>query len=396
MDKKFKMYSQKDKIFYYDYFPKVVHSNTRVTITIKSKFDGISLDGNFGILIMPFNDYDCNPYEKQERNIISTKAENGRLTFEYEFGSEQAYALKIAEIIDDEYYLLFNGMFYALDDDLYGLVPLKGDFHSHTIYSDGYESPDMVINAAKKYRLDFIAITDHNNYEGSEQGKKENIPDITVINGEEFSCDYTPMHIISLGAKKAVDSQYYKIGFAESPEVKQIVEADKEKIYSDITAYACTQALIDKIHENEGLAVLCHAYWKPLYIGTRRMDVPESLLFDLLNNCKFDAFEIVTGSPIDDGFATDMQFALLQNAGLTAKDIAFFGVTDSHMYSTDPLCGNHFTIVFATENSEQAIIQAVRDKLTVAVEKLDKKIVKCYGDYRLIKYAHFLIKYVFS
>lgn len=396
MAKKFKMYSNNNKSFYYDYSPKIIRSNSKVKITVRSKFSGISLEGNFGISIMPYNDYPYDPYNAQERNFIFTEAKNGILEFEYVFGSEQGYVLKIVELVDDEHYLLFEGMFYALDNDLYDLTPLRGEFHCHTIYSDGYESPDMVINAVKKHGFDFIAITDHNNFEGSEIGKKAEIPGITVISGEEFSCGYTPMHIISLGASKAVDSQYYDIDFAQSPEAKAIMKSDKDKIHSNLTAYACTQALVDKIHENGGVAVLCHAYWKPLYMSKQRMDVPESLLLDLLNNCKFDAYEIVTGSPLSDGFSTDMQLGLLQSVELSPKEIAFLSVTDSHMYSTDPLCGHHYTVVLATENSEQAIMQAVKNKLTVAVEKLDGKIIKCYGDYRLIKYAHFLIRFIFN
>jgi len=48
--------------------------------------------------------------------------------------------------------------------DLPGYVTLKGDFHSHTIFSDGHVWPEFRIREAWKEGLDIIAITDHIEY----------------------------------------------------------------------------------------------------------------------------------------------------------------------------------------------------------------------------------------
>ena len=391
------MYGKQDKADYYTYFPKVVRSNSKVVITVRGKFIKQKLSGSYIVLMMPYNDYLHTAYSEYRMPFITIEAINNEIQFEYQFEKEQGYFLKIATMVDKQLYLLFSGMIYALDEDLFRMQVLKGDFHSHTIYSDGFESPDMVICAARKCGLDFLAITDHNSYDGGSIGKIERDKltlGITVIAGEEYSSDFTNMHIISLGAKKALDRKYISKGIESSEEVRKIL-ASLPMDQDNKLAYACTQNLIDKIHSNGGIAVMCHTFWKPLFNDGTRKDVPESLVMDLLRNNKFEAYEIVTGSPLNDEVATDMQKAFVNEVGLNPFNIAYLGVTDSHMYSTDVLCGKHYTIVFSKENTEESILNAVRDKRTVAVEIIDGKIYKCYGTLRYIKYAHFLGKYVF-
>lgn len=58
-------------------------------------------------------------------------------------------------------YILTRSDVYALESDLYNLKPLRGDLHCHTVFSGGFETPDMVVKATKKHGFDFIAITDH-------------------------------------------------------------------------------------------------------------------------------------------------------------------------------------------------------------------------------------------
>lgn len=62
---------------------------------------------------------------------------------------------------------------------------LKGDLHMHTLNSDGIYTTGEVIAYAKHAKLDFIALTDHNN---TEQNKEIGNPDdITVIAGMEYT-----------------------------------------------------------------------------------------------------------------------------------------------------------------------------------------------------------------
>ncbi|MBI1279862.1 MAG: PHP domain-containing protein [Anaerolineaceae bacterium] len=40
----------------------------------------------------------------------------------------------------------------------------KGELHCHSLHSDGDSSPEAIVRAAEKLGLDFLAVTDHNNY----------------------------------------------------------------------------------------------------------------------------------------------------------------------------------------------------------------------------------------
>lgn len=66
---------------------------------------------------------------------------------------------------------------------------MSADLHCHTVYSDGSDSVDFVIQLGKNVGLSAMAITDHDNYSGSHNaaalGEKYGI---TVINGVECSC----------------------------------------------------------------------------------------------------------------------------------------------------------------------------------------------------------------
>lgn len=389
-----KMYGHDDKAQYYSYSPKIVRSGEQVEIIIKGRDVSRTLKGRYFILVMPYYNYEYKAYEDWRQEYIKVDAVDNTIKFTYKFDSEQGYYFRISTYAANELYLLFSGMIYALDNDMYNLLPLKGDFHSHTIYSDGFESPESVLCAARRCGLDFLAVTDHNEYNGSVAAAEalQNMEiDMTIIHGEEYSSEFTNMHIISLGADKALDRRYISKG-AES-----FISDDMQIscINSDKTAFACSQQLVDKIHENGGLAVMCHTFWKPLFDDGRRKDVPESLLLDLLRMNKFDGYEVVSGSPIIESVSSDMQMCFLNEAGLNYNDIAYLSVTDSHKYSSDTNCGKHYTVVFAEDKTEAAILDAVEKKQTVAVEIINGSIPKCYGALRYVKYVHFLIKYVF-
>ena len=48
--------------------------------------------------------------------------------------------------------------------DVPGFKTLKGDFHLHTVFSDGDVWPTVRVSEAWRDGLDVIAITDHNEY----------------------------------------------------------------------------------------------------------------------------------------------------------------------------------------------------------------------------------------
>jgi hypothetical protein len=61
----------------------------------------------------------------------------------------------------------------------------RGDFHTHTNFSDGYYSPAELVEVARLEGLDFVAVTDHNTIDG--YAHFGNPPDLLVIPGVEIT-----------------------------------------------------------------------------------------------------------------------------------------------------------------------------------------------------------------
>ena len=378
-------YASKDKAFYMNVEPMIAKTKTETTIVISSKYDYMKLSGEFAVMISPYEEYHYIPFNKFFDSVINLSAVNGKITFTYQFENEQMYRIIIAEKKENDLRLFLKSSIYALDEDLYGLFPLIGDLHCHTIYSDGFESPEMTVDGAVSKGLNFLAVTDHNCYDGSVKASKyahdHNFP-ITIIRGEEYSSNFTNMHIISLGADKALPKCFYEI----------------EEKFNDRVPDECTyiENFVEQIKQNGGVSVLCHPLWKPLQTKKARMDVPEGTLKEVLEKGVFDAIEIVSGSPSADLTTSVMQLLCANEYGAYPNKISYIGVTDSHHYSTDPNCGRHFTMVFSVGNSEVDILNALRLKKTVAIQVVDENNANCYGQFRLVKYANFLLKRKFN
>jgi len=371
---------RKDKTQYFYLTPDTVKTNKKTKLCVKSIYPQLALSGTYSVFISPYSEYNYQPFNESKDSIFTVEAQNGLLEFDYTFDKEQLYRIIIGEQKGAEIHILTRSDVYALEPDLYDMKALKGDLHCHTVFSDGFETPDMVVNAAKKHNFDFIAITDHNNFEGSEQALLLNDPEITVIHGEEYSSSFTNMHIISLGAKKALDESKYNV----------VPSAEDSK-----TSVEYIKGLLKDIKANGGLSIMCHPFWKPLSTD-KRMDVPLSTVRELLLQNEFDAMEIVSGSPDGDLMTTILQHSMAIEYGATPDKIAYVGITDSHTYSTDPICGKHFTIVFCKNNTEGEIIEAIRNKRSVAVQLVDKNNALCFGQLRYCMYANFILKKIYK
>jgi hypothetical protein len=81
---------------------------------------------------------------------------------------------------------------------------LKGDLHTHTIASDGVHTLDELAIKAKTHGLDFIAVTDHNQFTSSEQLPKN--LGITLIPGVEWT--HFNGHANFIGVDKPYDNAY--------------------------------------------------------------------------------------------------------------------------------------------------------------------------------------------
>lgn len=376
-------YSRMDKEDYFEIMPRIVPAGVKSRITVCCKSKDIRLEGPYLILIVPYYDYDFVSFQTYRDKIIETNATDGKIEFEYSFPTEQMYNIYIGQRNRGDLDYLLQTSVYALDADLYSMKTLTGDFHCHTVHSDGFETPESVLHLAISHKFDFIAVTDHNNYQGSadaaEIAKKQHLP-ITVIHGEEYSSSFTNMHVISLGASKPLEKTLYTFFPENQNEVRSTFEYTKQ--------------LCEEIRNNGGLSVLCHPLRKPFRLDGTRDDVPMSLIKKLLENHVFDAIEIVGGGSADDKMISQMQFLWSIGFGALPGTIAYIGSTDSHAYRIDPLCGKHFTVVFAKENLEKDILKGIKEKRTVAARIIDSNNILLYGEPRFCMYAQFYLKYV--
>ena len=161
---------RQDKAAYFNITPQIHPVGVSSTITIHSKKDYMGLQGTYLVMVAPYYEYEYIPFEMYSDKIHEVEAKDGVLAFDYLFESEQMYRIVIGEKNEDGIALLLKTAVYAVNKDLYSLTPYIGDLHCHTIHSDGIESPENVVETAIKCELDFIAVTDHNNYGGSVAG----------------------------------------------------------------------------------------------------------------------------------------------------------------------------------------------------------------------------------
>ena len=266
----------------------------------------------------------------------------------------------------------------------------------HTTYSDGYEPPELVVASARERGMDIIAVTDHNAFSGSVVAREKAAElglDMTVILGEEYSLEYSPMHILDLGTEKEIDRKYLTKQVLEMPETKKIIESNPT-LSCDVEVYACTQVLLDQVSKMGGISILAHPYWKPIALNGSRMDTPENVYIELGKDRKFAGIEIVSGSPDGEFNVSNLQASLARTILGHFEGLPIIGITDSHSYTTDPISGKHFTIVFAKSKSKEHVLEALSDGFTVAVELVNGKPL-CYGEHRLVKFAEFLLKNYF-
>ena len=85
------------------------------------------------------------------------------------------------------------------------------DLHTHSIFSDGSDTPQELIEAAHTIGLTALALTDHDSVNGCQALQKAALqyPDILAINGCEFNVDHPAnMEIIALNITNL--SPYYE------------------------------------------------------------------------------------------------------------------------------------------------------------------------------------------
>ena len=73
--------------------------------------------------------------------------------------------------------------------------PVKGDFHVHTVHSDGDKNYLDILYEANQMGLEYVAFTDHNNDEFDSWREHISTGAVKVITGCELSVNYKDEHV---------------------------------------------------------------------------------------------------------------------------------------------------------------------------------------------------------
>jgi len=163
----------------------------------------------------------------------------------------------------------------------------------HTTVSDGWPTPkELVEHAARRARLDVIAVTDHDTIEGALRARDHAArrARFHVIVGEEVSS--RDGHIVALFLERRV-----RPGMSAA-------------------------ATVDAIHDQGGLAVAVHPFWRTQ--KRTRTGVVHGVGW-LAAELDFDAVEVENATP---GFYLVNQLAHRLNLGLGAAEL---GSSDAHI-----------------------------------------------------------------
>lgn len=290
---------------------------------------------------------------------------------------------------------------FCVKDELINLRPLRGDLHMHSIYSDGKRTPFAMALASLEAGMDFISITDHDNYKGSLEAikkvKEHNI-DLLVLPGEEISVGKGDTilsrgngHMLCINANKSIEDQR-KDDKKYEKELEEIAkDLRKKELEEGIEPlhYARNIWALNKIHEANGIAILCHPNW--IYYD-HKYHLHQAIYKEMLKNSKLDGIEVIGDIDKIEECNNLTYLTFLQNKN-KFKKLAPISNSDAHDSNHD--LGVRYSVLFVKEKSNNAIIQSIKEAKSVAVLRRSEIENQVIGEDFLCSYVHFLLKEYF-
>ena len=403
---------------YYRVSPMIVPADQESEIRITPLFDHAKFSlqkENMSLLLYPWDGkfadqtYRFYNWHKDDptRQVKDWHFEGDTLVFKAVFCGEQEFNIVVLEK-NDAGDIIKKRRFhlYALEKDLYELRPYRGNFHIHTNQSDGREEPRYVAARFRQLGMDFCAISDHRDYRPSIAAKEywqDKNPDFKLFPGEEVHSTDNPVHILNFGGKFSVnklcfdnEEQYFK----EVAEIQKTLPGN----LSPQTAFsvAASDWVFDKIRQAEGLSVFCHPYWY-----TEQYVITEEITTEVFKRRKFDAFELLGGMYKYQPQSNNHQIVRYYEEYAKGNRFPVVGLDDSHgtdrfevdeekvNSSSRELTGWYSTIVFSPSLELTDIHNSIRKGFSAAVESMDGSSAKVFSDFRLTKYATFLMRWYF-
>lgn len=386
-----------NETLYFDVLPRIVAADAQSIIEITPLYDHCRfVDGqDYAVSYYPTEEFAARSGWTPQQAMRTVRAENGRLRLTQFFEGEQEHVFYIEFLQENGRKAEYDFRVYSLREDLYARRPWKGDFHTHSIRSDGREAPGYVVGACRRIGLDFMAVTDHKLYEPSLEGRQayaDVAVDLRIYPGEEIHPPDNPVHMVNFGGAFSVNEI-----FRRDPDgYRREVAALQEELGPlpegvDPYLYASCVWTFNKVREGGGLAVFCHPYW---FTGHRYAPAGP-LTTHLLDTRPFDAYEVLGGYHDFEIDNNVLQITRYYEERARGRDLPIVGVSDAHGCERGTLFGWYHTIVFAPSPELDDLKQGIRDLYSVAVFAFPGAPVQVHGPFRLVKYAMFLLRNVF-
>ena len=403
----------KPVLYDYDIYPKAFLGNQEKTITIQPLGDHVAFkkDETYTVQVLKVNQGNQRTYPERSGRVAVTVTpdEDGCLRVTAYFEGEGEHYLNI---LNKDGRCICTLSVYSLDEDMAGRIPQRGDLHLHTRRSDGDQAPVIVASNYRGYGYDFMVISDHNRYYPSLEAIRSfgDISDVAIIPGEEVHLLLNDVHYINFGGtysinalveggpndEKAGSDLEWRSLDGKAPDtmsredyIAMIHERAKNVPLaneSERLSYAVLEWTYEHMKANGGVGVFVHPYWL-----CQCMQLPEEYTEFIYKNKPFDAFEVCGGENYygQNGFQT----ALYYEMRAKGIDPAAIGATDSHSSHAEHnrnalICS---TIVFAKENTREGLVDAIKDKYSVAVDTISPE-YRLVGDFRWIRYGSFLME----
>ena len=381
---------------FYD-LPAVVRADRETEIVIRPLFqhNHFQSDVSYTVRHVPFEQLP-NGDSGQE---ISPSLKEGCLSFSLHFAGEAEHNILLDIVRNGARKNIAQFRIYSLRDDLYNRLPFKGDIHMHSCRSDGREEPGYVAGVCRRSGLDFMALTDHNYYGSSFEAVEafNGLPvDLRIFPGEEIHPPENPVHMLNFGGSSSVADLFQKDPDGYKEAVREIQD-NLETLPAGVDPYQYASCLwcFENIRKAGGLAVFCHPYWYSLH----HFMAPGPVTDLLFEKKPFDALEVISALNFH-----HTRENLLENTMHTARYydecvnhgwMPIVGVSDAHRTEGADEFGRCFTLVFSPTLELSDIIENIKACYSVAVEDLPGLGLRPHGPFRLVKYAHFLLREVF-
>lgn len=374
----------KNELHFFDIYPKVIKVDTTKNITVKSLDRHCHFaDGDgYRVTIIPMNHITADD-TRPDYPVLQTIADEHKLCFSLTCYQEQEYRLRIS--YHDEPVCELS--IYALEADLYERFPYKGNMHAHTFHSDGVESPELVAANYRRAGFDFLAITDHAWYppslEAIDAFSNLNL-EFKLYPGEEIHAPGNKIHILNFGGKQSVNQFYRDYPEVYEQEVRTLINEMRLSQNHEDFEYASSHWVFGKINEYDGLSILAHPCW----VIDGAYNIPPAQYLKFLTEPAFDALELINGG--DQPAENAQQIALWHEACCRGAKVPVIGNDDSHGTVNGDWFDIGTTYVFAPSNTREALIDAMKRGLCIAVERYHGDAPRYYGSCRLVSFGAFL------